>query len=235
MDKIDLFSDIYPEEDYRSIISRHHKLSANETLNKTNHQLFNKNSAKIGLIPNNLNWLISKVYDARKVQIENLPYKNTLVSLVISFLNKSQIEKLKNYMFNGYTVNPVATLLRKFISNNIRFCLMCNAEDYDNIGVNYIHRLHQLNSLSLCYKHFVPLVESGNSITKVDIQSLKGNDLSLEYINFEKNLIIDIIYLLNHLTNSELIYNKFISIFGIKRVYLKKGRNIQDRINFRFY
>lgn len=45
------FLSIFPEEDYRSIITRYNKHSSDITLNKTNKSLFNKNSARIGLVP----------------------------------------------------------------------------------------------------------------------------------------------------------------------------------------
>ncbi|MGQ7889309.1 TnsD family Tn7-like transposition protein [Paenibacillus sp. WC2504] len=221
MHEINFFS-IFPEEDYRSIIARYNKYSSHSTLNKTNKELFNKNSARIGLVPNNLNWLISKARDSYKEQIEKMPYNNTLLPLIISFLNNSQLEKLKKYMFSGYAINPVATLLKKFISNEIRYCPKCISEDYKNIGEAYIHRLHQLNSINICYIHFVPLVLSID-FTNSDDNGKEKNHFSIEYINFEKNLMEDIVYLLKNPANSEIIYNTFITVLGSKGYISRKG------------
>ncbi|UUZ80523.1 TnsD family transposase [Paenibacillus sp. P26] len=220
---VHFFPSPYPEEDYRSIIHRYHLNSSNKNIQRTLKDLFNTNSTYISVLPTSWNRLVERVPVQWRTQVTEIPIKNTLIPLMLPFLDEKKLELLKR-TFNGHA-GRLGMLSKEFISNTLRYCPKCIDEDYQTIGEVYAHRMHQFPFLKFCYKHFTPLGYHPNKefLNINDQDELLLYDCPTTEIDMERGFLKDIDVILKREISIDTLLSQFISVLGNKGLISRTG------------
>lgn len=170
------FTNPYPDELLYSAIARYHFYSGNLDCKDTLEELFDSRSVipsvEIGShFPN----LVEKL--GPQYSVEGLLANNTIYPYYASFLSKQrQLEILEDVKNNGQALYTRLGIVAGGIcrKEGLYYCALCAKSDAEKYGEPYIHREHQLQGISYCAHHEVPLREY--PIT---------SDSRIEYIRFD--------------------------------------------------
>lgn len=158
MDQLIFFPEIYPDEDFRSVIYRYHIRSGNAEFVNTKKELFDIKSYKLGLFPRNLSYFFKKLPENYIFEVDEI-LSHTWFPLFRMFLSKQKISHVINDLMYGKTgtSNYVGRVgiqkVMQVLSKEIKYCLLCMEEDYLKYGETYVHLKHQMEFLNFCHKH----------------------------------------------------------------------------------
>lgn len=190
------FTNPYPDELIYSAIARYHFYSGNIDCKDTLEELFGSRSVIPSLeIGSHLSILKEKL--GTYYSIENLLANHTIYSYYAIFLSKErQLKILQDVAGDGkglYTrLGMVAgSICRK---EGLYYCAECAKQDDEKYSEPYIHREHQLQGITYCPHHELPLQKypvSTNSRIEYTRFELKQMKLSTIYeVDPYKNLSI---------------------------------------------
>lgn len=167
MGRIIYFPPTYPDEDFRSIVSRYHSISAKTSIKFAKKELLGKLVPYKAMYPQNLSSILSDL--EMPLDFANfLIYNHSFYPLVSVFSTKERQEIIKSEMwFTLSRKNISYKSLRGLISKEEKFCPECILKDYKIYGVAYLHRLHQLSFLRYCLIHGHYLITRCSTCQKV--------------------------------------------------------------------
>lgn len=170
------FTNPYPDELLYSAIARYHFYSGNLDCKDTLEELFDSRSVIPSVeIGSHLTNLVEKL--GPQYSVEYLLANHTIYPYYASFLSKQrQMEILEDVKNNGQALYTRLGIVAGGIcrKDGLYYCAMCAKSDSDKYGEPYIHREHQLQGISYCAHHEIPLRE----------YPVTG-DSRIEYIRFE--------------------------------------------------
>ncbi|WP_391560719.1 TnsD family Tn7-like transposition protein [Robertmurraya sp.] len=150
--KLAFFPTPYLEEDFRSIIYRYHVRSLHISHERTKKEVLGYKGNTT--LPRNLNEITERI--PGNVTSDDIIYNHTLFPLLKPFLNEHLMDKVYRDLVSHPDLNKsinAKNYIKHIVSDEIRYCLDCIREDYNNLGEVYIHRLHQCKYIFVCYKH----------------------------------------------------------------------------------
>ncbi|AVS00448.1 TPA: TniQ family protein [Staphylococcus aureus] len=170
------FTNPYPDELLYSAIARYHFYSGNLDCKDTLEELFDSRSVIPSMeIGSHLTNLVEKL--GPQYSVEYLLANHTIYPYYASFLSKQrQMEILEDVKNNGQALYTRLGIVAGGIcrKDGLYYCDMCAKSDSDKYREPYIHREHQLQGISYCAHHEIPLRE----------YPVIG-DSRIEYIRFE--------------------------------------------------
>ncbi|HDR2308660.1 TPA: TniQ family protein [Staphylococcus aureus] len=170
------FTNPYPDELLYSAIARYHFYSGNLDCKDTLEELFDSRSVIPSMeIGSHLTNLVEKL--GPQYSVEYLLSNHTIYPYYASFLSKQrQMEILEDVKNNGQALYTRLGIVAGGIcrKDGLYYCDMCAKSDSDKYREPYIHREHQLQGISYCAHHEIPLRE----------YPVTG-DSRIEYIRFE--------------------------------------------------
>lgn len=170
------FTNPYPDELLYSAIARYHFYSGNLECKDTLEELFDSRSVIPSVeIGSHFTNLVEKL--GPQYSVEYLLANHTIYPYYASFLSKQrQMEILEGVKNNGQALYTRLGIVAGGIcrKDGLYYCAMCAKSDSDKYGEPYIHREHQLQGISYCAHHEIPLRE----------YPVTG-DSRIEYIRFE--------------------------------------------------
>ncbi|HGH7435398.1 TPA: TnsD family Tn7-like transposition protein [Staphylococcus aureus] len=170
------FTNPYPDELLYSAIARYHFYSGNLDCKDTLEELFDSRSVIPSMeIGSHLTNLVEKL--GPQYSVEYLLANHTIYPYYASFLSKQrQMEILEDVKNNGQALYTRLGIVAGGIcrKDGLYYCDMCDKSDSDKYREPYIHREHQLQGISYCAHHEIPLRE----------YPVTG-DSRIEYIRFE--------------------------------------------------
>lgn len=170
------FTNPYPDELLYSAIARYHFYSGNLDCKDTLEELFDSRSVIPSMeIGSHLTNLVEKL--GPQYSVEYLLANHTIYPYYASFLSKQrQMEILEDVKNNGQVLYTRLGIVAGGIcrKDGLYCCDMCAKSDSDKYREPYIHREHQLQGISYCAHHEIPLRE----------YPVTG-DSRIEYIRFE--------------------------------------------------
>jgi hypothetical protein len=248
-----VFPVLYPDEDYRSIVYRYHKISGNKNISITNRELFGRRSYKFTIFPRNLKVLFDQIPD-NAISIDDFLFNHTFFYWVKPFIPEDRLDAINEEIMKNKGQSSITILLGKgkerFISEDVRYCPECLKNDHQNYGEVYPHRIHQLTFLSFCPEHGYELLthcpNCEKKLTSLDegqflvslhcecgciLSELKKEPDSLKYQS-EKQILDNFYQLVKYcrVLSRQEIFFKIRNILGIKG-YLKYSGKI-DRKQF---
>jgi hypothetical protein len=150
------FPVLYPDEDYRSIIFRYHRISGNKDFSITNRELFGRKTYSFTVFPRNLKALFERMPD-NSISIDDFLYNHTFFHWVRPFIPEYRLDAAIEEIMQNKGKSNISILLGKgkerFLSEDVRYCPECLKNDYQKYGEIYLHRIHQLAFLSFCPEH----------------------------------------------------------------------------------
>lgn len=186
------FPKLYNDEDIRSVIFRYAKMHTFNNVYNIIYSLWGTGAYR-ALTP-----FLGHLYDFYMLSL-NPPYENfndflemhTYVPFCRLFYSEEYQNRFIDYLKYGKTSsgspNPN---IYKFISKDIRYCYCCMRDEYEKLGECYIHRIHQINIYSHCYKHKTKLIsrceQCGNLLSdgfRYQLHSSKCNSCGKEILN----------------------------------------------------
>lgn len=170
------FTNPYPDELLYSAIARYHFYTGNLDCKDTLEELFDSRSVIPSVeIGSHFTNLVEKL--GPQYSVEGLLGNHTIYPYYASFLSKQrQLEILEDVKNNGQALYTRLGIVAGGIcrKEGLYYCALCAKSDAEKYGEPYIHREHQLQGISYCAHHEVPLREY--PIT---------SDSRIEYIRFE--------------------------------------------------
>lgn len=149
---LNFFITLFPDEDFRSVVFRWHRLSGNRKIVDTNNKLFGTMNGLIPSITKNIGSAISGILGKTSVNFQDFLNSYTFFPIYRLFFDSLGLERLTNYFNNGDGGVEKNTAI-DFLSSNIHYCFECLQEDYKNFGQCYVHRIHQFKQINICKKH----------------------------------------------------------------------------------
>lgn len=172
----------YPDELFYSAVCRYHVRSGNRSFQQTQLDLFGKEGAKqdyLGL-PNDLATLIYQLPLGSSLTIHQILEKHTLFPYYRTFLTNREVKRLQNLMEGreNKSIAQVAKLakLKLYYLDYLRFCPQCLAEDLQQYGETYWHRLHQVSGIRVCLTHGVVLENSRVLVSEMGKKFIPADD-----------------------------------------------------------
>ncbi|MGI8386587.1 TnsD family Tn7-like transposition protein [Robertmurraya sp. P23] len=164
MNKLLLFPEPYPDEDFRSVLFRYHIRTPNTSFQESNIELFGKKSIKNLMFPNRLEELFRRLPVGHTIKLEDIIYKHTWYGLIERFISKEKhLEYLNSFKYG--TDNHFWMMNSNFdriFSNKIKYCPICIKDDFKNYGECFVHKIHQIEFLDFCPHHFAKLINECN-------------------------------------------------------------------------
>lgn len=247
------FPNIYPDEDYRSLVYRYHVLSGNGDYAATNRELFGRGTYKTTVLPRNLKFLIDQ-FPKNTLTTEWLLLNHTFFYNIRPFIPKEKLSRVYDEILNNIGDSNISSLLGKretrLISKYYRYCPTCIKNDYQTYGEAYLHRTHQLAFLTHCPEHSddllshcpncrEPLGEPNVQRMIISRVCVCGQDLSNCHVEFksassyikEKVILENFQQIKKHATSFSLdeILIKLKSIAGQKGYISYTGRIVRKR------
>jgi TniQ len=143
--KLPFFPASFPDETLLSRVSRYHLLTGERKDDITFHTLFGQLGATVDfteLAPPSLTVLASLLPGDPMVQLGNILQENTLVPFVVPVIASSIEESIGSEFGDS------------------KACIRCLDEDEVLVGVQYLHRSHQLPAVTACWKHGIKLIDA---------------------------------------------------------------------------
>ncbi|WP_342511818.1 TnsD family transposase [Sporosarcina sp. FSL K6-1522] len=224
------FPPLYPDELLYSALARYHTYSGNESIKKTNRDLFGCNTVCSATdLPCRLD-ILSKRIPGGNISKEKLLQEHTLLPYYSHFISRDRLEKILYEMYFNYgsSIHMLVGLIANGVKppRNLRYCTFCVRDNRNQYGLAYWHRSHQLPGVTVCYKHQIQLSESDVLYAQ---RSNKHEFVALDSITL--NLSTDGVFVENQLSlfiaqNSYYLLNfKFegtVSIDDIRYSYLNE-------------
>lgn len=185
IEMFNFFPRLYEDELFYSIMSRYHRMSGSKNVRNSILELTGDRNARPSVfIPSHLEYTASEIR-IKKINSEYLIQRHTLLPLFTPFMTKVRRTKLLTQIrfSNGVGVYNQLGLSASKIKQNfgIRYCPSCAAEDLNKYGELYLHRLHNIANIEVCYKHWCELIRISDSIY---------NSKKFKYIKFDESLIV---------------------------------------------
>ncbi|WP_409346942.1 TnsD family transposase [Paenibacillus sp. MBLB4367] len=162
-----LFPAPYPDELLYSVIARYHTWSRNKHFSNTIEDVFGKiKLAAIVDFPTGLKNICERLPHGTAINHYDLIQNNSLFPLFRPFLPEDRVNKLEKFLAeggeNGKKIHASIGFGSPFqiFSKHLRYCPECLMDDRNKYGEVYWHRSHQINAVTLCHRHLVPLIES---------------------------------------------------------------------------
>ncbi len=181
------FADPYPDELLYSACARYHRWTGNPSLRNTLTELFGDDTAipslYFGAALCTLCENIGGVYTP-----EEFIFKHTLLPIYLPFLPRRRAEELKTQMItsagNGLITKIGAAAGAICQKTGIVYCQNCIAKDREMYGEAYIHRLHQVQGVSICPEHgcILQQIKSINEASRLEY-------LDIERLRLEGNMV----------------------------------------------
>ncbi|ASA24277.1 TniQ family protein [Paenibacillus donghaensis] len=157
------FPSTYPDEDFRSIVFRYF-LRSPLVFTKAKYEMFGEyGTRKAALIPLNLS-RIEKEFGLTPAFAERIIENHTYYPFLRPFISIDIQSKFWDVMYSSvYEKNSRSLLIRhiqSLLHSSARYCSACMKEDLENIGIVYLHRIHQFSFLHKCLKHNITLIDA---------------------------------------------------------------------------
>ncbi|CAG7630060.1 TniQ family protein [Paenibacillus allorhizosphaerae] len=166
-----------PDEDIRSIIFRYHKESGSQNFIKTARKILGKDTGLNALFTTNIGKFLNAIPGKNSYDFTNFIFDHTYLPIFRIFLSRV---KQKSVLEMLYVCNESNSQIQigqtSNISTEINYCPLCSIEDYYTNGVCYIHRIHQIKDLNMCYKHKIDLLSKCTKCNK-SFANKKGTEL----------------------------------------------------------
>ncbi|MEC4986112.1 MAG: TniQ family protein [Oscillatoria sp. PMC 1068.18] len=183
----------YPDELLYSVMCRYHLRIGNRSFRQTQLDLFNTAGTKqyyLGLL-NNLATLVHQLPFGSSLTINQILEKHTLFPYYRIFLTNREVKRLRELMEGkeSKSIAQVAKIpkLRLYYPEYLRFCPQCLAEDLQQYGETFWHRLHQVSGMRVCLTHRVGLENSqvlvsemGKRFIAADEDNCLGDNVSYD-------------------------------------------------------
>ncbi|NQX71811.1 TniQ family protein [Paenibacillus alba] len=248
---LSFFPSPYPDEDFRSVIYRYHLRTLNKNYSRTKQELFNFKSNKINCFPRNLSFLISQLPIESGLSEEYIINNHTLLPLFILFMSERRRQQVIEDIVTGTeNVKSYAGKLSSLggrswshFSEHIQYCQACMKNSYHKYGEIYVHRIHQLEFISVCPMHRLRLISHcphcGVVLSKPKSEWLpsipcciNGHDLTnplpsqVDLCDWSENFNSDSKFLLKYYTNfsNDHIYQKIIGLCWNKGYFTYSGK-----------
>lgn len=192
---ISFFPEPYPDELLYSVIARYHVRSGNISPKITLRELFGSTTVSAVLdLPSCIDALVGNLPSFIKYSSEDLIIGHTLFPYYAVFLPDTRAEAVLSSMksdFGGDIHTRIGIMASTVQTPQyIRFCPFCNEEDKCRFGEFYWHRQHQVPGNKICYKHFVPLLDSNvevHGMNKHIYVPADENNCKIRLMNIESN------------------------------------------------
>jgi hypothetical protein len=152
----------YPDEDFRSIVYRFSKLSANSNKKDVMYELFQAKTVRNKLIlPRNMLNLLNEIPGQHTYSLKRMVKEHSYLPLMKPFYSLTEYNRIVEDI--GQTTGAIVVgtnRLRHMLSNQVRYCPLCLLADYQTIGETYVHRIHQIKFVQVCPHHNVYLISS---------------------------------------------------------------------------
>ncbi|AZN42690.1 TnsD family Tn7-like transposition protein [Paenibacillus albus] len=151
---------VYPDEDFRSIVYRYFHLSGRRDISVINKKLFETTNRSIPVMTKNTGFMFNLILGNSGISFLDFLFNHTFFPIYRIFNDEIELERLINYLQCGDGNLEKNNRENKYISTNIRYCFGCLQSDYSKYGQCYIHRLHQIKGLDVCKEHKMLLKET---------------------------------------------------------------------------
>ncbi len=150
------FTDPYEDELLYSAFARYHYYSRGYSFQATQQELFGNTAAKPNeIIPTNLDFLCKQLLN-RQYTADYFIKKHTTLPYYLLFLQDEKRLKLLNHSTASNGKHLFALPGSNFFKA-LYYCPVCAKEDTERIGEPYFHRMHQLEGIIICPKHYCVL------------------------------------------------------------------------------
>lgn len=245
------FTDPYKDELIYSAIARYHYYTGNIDYRDTLQELFGKRTiipsfeigSNIEALAKNLGGKYTAAYIINKHTI--FPFYSPFLP---SKRKKQILKEIKLQDGKGLYTRLGIIAGSICVKEGIYYCPFCAKADIERHGEAYIHREHQLQGISVCYKHGVKLKRY--PVNKLQVSRL-------EYIRFDKGLLVlkeektekdkyqdkllklskDSYYLLNQTfdkLSKEKVYERYKNLLYERDLATSSGRIRQRELNEEF-
>ncbi|MGI8386586.1 TnsD family transposase [Robertmurraya sp. P23] len=159
------FPTLYEDELLHSVLARYHHYTGNENNKLTMEDLFDSRTACASVIlPSNLRKLCNRLPTPNVYTPDSLIENHTIFPYYAPFIPEIRYNELKLAMIDDIETNSYMklgiTASRVKIPQFLRYCPDCAIEDGFNNGEIYWHRIHQIEGVEICPKHYTFLVNS---------------------------------------------------------------------------
>lgn len=166
MEKMIIFPELYPDEDFRSILFRYHVRSGNYSIKQTSKELFGTINLFHSHIPRMMKKFINCLPIGTGYSIEFFLKYHTLLPFFRPFITKKKYDIYMEDIIEGtlagsrraYSIPVVRG--NPLLSDEIRYCLECLKADDKLYGECYVHLMHQIKFLDFCEIHKSRLISS---------------------------------------------------------------------------
>ncbi|TGE32993.1 TnsD family Tn7-like transposition protein [Desulfosporosinus sp. Sb-LF] len=244
----------YEDELLYSLIARYHFLTGNSDYKDTLVEVFGSRS-KIPSIhfPTNIGYLCAQFYREADCTPEQLVFNHTLFPLYSPFLPKERAVRILNLMISDAKSNVQAMIGMMAGSvcstEGLLYCPICADNDFKDNGEMYFRRSHNVQGVSVCYKHGCLLKhyrESYHIVSRIEfirfdhrIADLKPEFLSEENIQQKLHQVAESVHhLLNHhlIDNSQVrVHQMYLHLMNAKGFLTSKGHISQQDLAFAIY
>lgn len=161
---IGFFPEIYPDELVFSACSRYHERAGYRSKESTGRDLFGSERGKVAVdLPCNLDLLVESSPWRDQKTADRLIDDYTLLPFYSLFIPLERLNRLRSDMrgnFGGSIHARIGALTSSIVSEYLRFCPQCVAEDRERFGETYWHRIHQVPGVEVCPTHDVFLEDT---------------------------------------------------------------------------
>lgn len=229
---IGFFPELYDDELFFSALSRYHIRSGNATYRQTAKEFFSGTAVTpdiefISSLKKEVADLMKEVFGEDKLIMKHtmFPY----YSFFRPFKEKMEaLDKIRTLQVRSKEHNQ-----KHFRTKKLRHCPVCMREDRELFGETYWHRMHQLDSINICPKHFCNLLESDIEFT---VSTVSPAFITAEEANYtfneesiterEKDFSK---YVFNLLNNEELFFDpNFDAVAGIRCCLPEKYKTVRN-------
>lgn len=236
----------YEDELLYSVIARYHYYLGNKDLKDTLKEIFGSSSKLPSFdFPSSLEYLSRQLPIMSYYTSDSLIDNHTLFPLYEPFLPKKRATSLRDKMKNGNGGSIYEQIGAKAgsicVKNALCFCPNCVEEDLEKLKESYFRRAHNVQGVSVCYKHGIPLVEypvsfhdqSRIAFIRLDHKKLNNiNQISYDpkLLPLMKQLAKSVYSLLNSKTHAhqQAVYKRYNNLLCSKGL-LTSGGNVKQR------
>ena len=180
----------YPDESIYNLYVRYDKKVGNNNINSSISELMGKRSSVDLYFCGKLDYLSSNLPTESGFTPEYFIQNHTLLPIFNPFVPSDRLsmayENIKNGSLDLVQLNLGYRMGSICKSYEIKVCSKCIQEDRQTYGEAYIHRVHQVQGVFICYKHKEPLRETlfhrkPNLNALFDIETLSIKKETREY------------------------------------------------------
>jgi len=244
----------YEDELLYSLIARYHFLTGNSDYKDTLVEVFGSRS-KIPSIhfPTNIGYLCTQFYREADCTPEQLVFNHTLFPLYSPFLPKERAVRILNLIISDTKSNVQAMIGMMAGSvcstEGLLYCPICADNDFKDNGEMYFRRSHNVQGVSVCYKHgcFLKVYrESYRSVSRIEFIRFDHRiaDLKPEFLLAENTqqklyrVAKSVHYLLNQHQfdyNQIRVHQKYLNLLNTKGFLTSKGHISQQDLAFEIH